>query len=206
MTIQEAIRKLARDGSEIYCKICTVDAVDTAARTVDVTPVDGSAPLLGVNLQANQDAGVGVVLWPRPGSYVVTAFLHAAAAAVVLTEDVERITLTVGQENPVEALVEDGAVTLSVGETRAELAPQKKITLNGGGFGGIVKIQELTDRINALVDKFNTHTHTLAAASVVVAGSATTQKNASPITVPAITSKAEKLKKGDYENDKITHG
>lgn len=37
MTIQEAIRKMAAAGTEPYCKVCTVDAVDEDARTVDCT-------------------------------------------------------------------------------------------------------------------------------------------------------------------------
>ena len=45
MTIQEAIRKMAAAGTEPYCKVCTVDAVDEDARTVDCTPLDEGAPL-----------------------------------------------------------------------------------------------------------------------------------------------------------------
>ena len=47
MTLAEAIRRLAMTGSEIYCKVCTVDSVDEKARTVDCTPLDESAPLVG---------------------------------------------------------------------------------------------------------------------------------------------------------------
>ena len=68
MTIQEAIRKMAAAGTEPYCKVCTVDAVDEDARTVDCTPLDEGAPLVGVNLQANQECGEGVVLFPAVGS------------------------------------------------------------------------------------------------------------------------------------------
>ena len=84
MTLKEAIRVLAMSGAELYCKICTVDAVDVEARTVDCTPIDESAPLVGVNLQASQDSSVGVVLFPAVGSYVIVAFITPAVAAVVL--------------------------------------------------------------------------------------------------------------------------
>ena len=67
MTLKEAIRVLAMSGAELYCKICTVDAVDVEARTVDWTPIDESAPLVGVNLQASQDGSVGVVQFPAAG-------------------------------------------------------------------------------------------------------------------------------------------
>ena len=50
--IKETIRQLAQGGRQSVSLVCTVDAVDKTARTVDCTPLDESAPLLGVNLQA----------------------------------------------------------------------------------------------------------------------------------------------------------
>lgn len=81
----------------------------------------------------------------------------------------------------------------------------ESITINGGELGGLIKIQELTDKINALVDKFNSHTHTLAKGTVQVEGTATKQANLSPITVPSVTSKATKLDKRDYEDETVKH-
>lgn len=81
----------------------------------------------------------------------------------------------------------------------------ESITVNGGGLGGLVKIQELTDKLNELVDKFNSHTHSLASGTVSVAGSMGAATNAQPITVPAITSTANKFNTSDYEDDSITH-
>lgn len=81
----------------------------------------------------------------------------------------------------------------------------ESITINGGELGGLIKIQELTDKINALVDKFNSHTHTLATGTVQVEGTATKQANLAPITVPSVTSKATKLDKRDYEDETVKH-
>lgn len=205
MNIQQAIQALAKRGDETYCKICTVDAVDEAARTVDVSPLDESAPILGVNLQANQSAEMGVVYFPKVGSHVVVSFLNPAAAVVVLTDEIEKIILKLGAENPVELEAVDGSVKLKIGTTSAEIIKDKKITFNGGENGGLVIIQKLTDKINALVDAFNNHTHTLATGAVGVEGSATKQANIAPITVPAISSKATKLSKSDYEDTNIKH-
>ena len=83
MTIQEAIRKMAAAGTEPYCKVCTVDAVDEDARTVDCTPLDEGAPLVGVNLQANQECGEGVVLFPAVGSYVVVGVVGGSGGGGV---------------------------------------------------------------------------------------------------------------------------
>ena len=118
MTLKEAIRVLAMSGAELYCKICTVDAVDVEARTVDCTPIDESAPLVGVNLQASQDGSVGVVQFPAAGSYVVVAFIDPAVAVVVLCDQIDKVQLDIGRTS---ATVTD-----------------EGITLNGGRLGGLV--------------------------------------------------------------------
>ena len=84
-------------GSEIYCKVCTVDSVDEKARTVDCTPLDESAPLVGVNLQANQEGDTGVVCFPAVGSYVIVAFITPAVAAVVLCDKIDKARLSIGK-------------------------------------------------------------------------------------------------------------
>ena len=81
----------------------------------------------------------------------------------------------------------------------------ESIEINGGGNGGLINIQDLTDRINALVDKFNSHTHTLQTGAVAVSGPSGASSNPQPITVPAVTSKADSLSKDDYEDTTITH-
>ncbi len=135
MTIQDAIRYMAGAGRELYGKVCTIDAVDEAARTVDCTPIDESAPLLGVNLQANQQSEDGIVAFPAVGSYVVVSFLSESVAVVVLAEKVEKIVLKIGATT---AEVVDG-----------------EITLNGGTLGGLVVSQKTTDKLNAIEGDLN---------------------------------------------------
>lgn len=82
----------------------------------------------------------------------------------------------------------------------------ESIIIDGGEFGGLIKIQEITNKINELVrtvndliQKFNSHTH-----QVSTTGSASAQKG----TAAAPTSKAsdaKELDRGDYENEKIKH-
>lgn len=79
------------------------------------------------------------------------------------------------------------------------------ITINEGKLGGLVNIEDLTDKLNGLVDKFNNHTHMLDIGTVVVQGSPATQSNTSPIIVPSIDSVAEKFNKSDYEDTNIKH-
>lgn len=148
--IADAIRRMAQGGRQTVSLICTVDAVDKEARTVDCSPLDESAPLLGVNLQANQGSKFGVVIYPRVGSYVVVGFMSDGAAGIVqMTDDIESIEIVVSDKTS-RVLIDDERVRIDVDqETSAELS-KDGIVLNGGSLRGLVKIAELEDNLNQL--------------------------------------------------------
>lgn len=68
------------------------------------------------------------------------------------------------------------------------------IVINGGKLGGLINIEQLTDKINELVEAFNGHTH-----QVTVSHPGGTFTTVKP------TSSAKSFKKGDYEDVKIKH-
>lgn len=80
-----------------------------------------------------------------------------------------------------------------------------RIEINGGQLGGLVNIGDLTDRINELVDAFNRHTHSIPTGAVAVTGASGAASNAAPVTVPAITDKAQQLERDDFEDKDIMH-
>lgn len=201
MTIAEAIRQMAASGLELYGKVCTVDTVDEDARTVDCTPIDESAPLLGVNLQANQESEDGVVSFPAVGSYVVVSFLEASVAVVVLCEKVDKIALKIGKTT---AQLVDGQIDAAVQDITVKITSEG-VVINGGNLGGMVKIQELTQKLNEFITAFNSHTHELPTGAVAVTGSATAQANPAPVVVPAITSQHKAVAVSDYEDAKVKH-
>lgn len=89
------------------------------------------------------------------------------------------------------------AILISCSEVeRIEINANTEIALNGGSNGGLINIETLTEKINGLVEKFNTHTH-----QVSTTGSASSQQG----TASPVTSKAEKLDKNDYEDTLVTH-
>ena len=77
----------------------------------------------------------------------------------------------------------------------------ERIEINGGKLGGLINIEALTSKINELVAAFNNHTHTISSGAIVCG----TYPNANPVNVPAVVSKASRLDKADYEDDKVTH-
>lgn len=113
----------------MYLTVCTVDAVDEEARTVDCTPIDEGAQLLGVNLQANQSEKVGIVALPAVGSEVVVGFINPAVAVAVLTMEVTKTILTIGDT---EITVADNAVSLVTKKVKADISGDTlKFDVNG---------------------------------------------------------------------------
>ena len=113
----------------MYLTVCTVDAVDEEARTIDCTPIDEGAQLLGVNLQANQSEKVGIVALPAVGSEVVVGFINPAVAVAVLTMEVTKTILTIGDT---EITMADNAVSLVTKKVKADISGDTlKFDVNG---------------------------------------------------------------------------
>lgn len=70
----------------------------------------------------------------------------------------------------------------------------ESIIINGGKLGGLVNIEQLTDKINELVNTFNTHTH-----NVTVSHPGGTFTTVTP------GSSASSFNKDDYEDENIKH-
>lgn len=77
----------------------------------------------------------------------------------------------------------------------------ERIEINGGKLGGLINIGALTDKLNELVDAFNRHTHTIPMGAVNCSG----YLSIAPVNVPAVSSKASKLDRDDYEDTTVKH-
>ncbi len=96
---------------------------------------------------------------------------------------------------------------LSNGEFRdlmvIKFSETDSIEIHGGKLGGLIKIEELTNKLNDLIDAFNNHTH----GGVIVGvsgGSGAPAVGATGNTAKISTAHA-KLDKSDYEDTKVTH-
>lgn len=140
MNIADMIRHLASGsgGTSLGITVGEVTAINREARTVDVAPLDEGAPLLGMNLQANQGSSWGCVQIPRMGSYVIVGFTdYGSSGIVLLCDDVEEVRVTVSGIDSSLLVNDDG------------------IILNGGNLGGLVKVEELTRRFNLIERDIN---------------------------------------------------
>ena len=188
-------------GSEIYCKVCTVDSVDEKARTVDCTPLDESAPLVGVNLQANQEGDTGVVCFPAVGELRHRGVHHPGRGG--------RGSVRQDRQGPaLDRQDADHRGRRSGGRLpRRHLLPNhsRGVQFNGGKLGGLLKIEQLTEKFNELIRAFNTHTHTIPVGGVPVTGTAAAQSNPAPVVVPAVTQAMPEVRASDYEDAKVKH-
>lgn len=193
--LRNIIRQLAQPDGETVALVCTVDEVDKTARTIDCTPINEGAPLLGVNLQANQEADYGFCLFPEKGSFVVVGFVADGAAGVVLlTEKIESAEIVIGDTS---AVMDADGLRIKTEKMSADIN-RDNIIFNGGDLNGLVVIQKLTDKLNELKDtvndlitKYNAHVHVCAAPS----------SPCKPVDMPA--QPAKPFNKSDYENTKI---
>ena len=196
--IQDAIRQLAQGGRQTASLVCTVDAVDKDARTVDCTPLDEGAPLLGVNLQANQGSKFGIVAFPRVGSYVVVGFVADGSAGVVLlTDDVESVEVVISESTARIEAAEEGMGD----DTSAELTGEGVI-LNGGSFGGMVKAEQLAQRINAIEKDINTLKNVFSAWVTTPNDGGAALKLAAAAWAGSLLTLTQR---SDYENGKVKH-
>lgn len=200
MNIRDAIRELARSGEETVAKICKVDRVDDIARTVDCTPIDEGAPLLGVNLQANQGSDFGVVVIPKEGSYVVVGFVAEGSAGVVLlTDDIESVEVVI-EKDTARAVMDKEGLRINVGEEISLELRKDLVELNGGGLGGLVKVEDLTGRLNTIEKDIN-------ALKKVFSGWKPIPQDGGAALQGAVSSWAGQTltltQRGDYENEKV---
>lgn len=159
--LQEMAGLAAPDVSIIY-RVQSVNEEDCTCTLVD----DTGQELFGVRLRPVTGKNKSLVQIPREGSFVLAVRIESTEEwMVVACDEVERVHLIVGNSELV--ITEDD------------------ILINGGRLGGLVKISELTAKLNELVQIYNSHTH---------AG------NGVPTTMLA-----SPFNKGDYENVKVKH-
>lgn len=181
--LRNLIRQLAQQDGETVPLVCTVDAVDKKARTIDCTPLNEGAPLLGVNLQANQESNFGVCLFPSVGSFVVVGFVAGGSAGVVLlTDQVDSAEIVIGNYSAV--FDRDG------------------IVFNGGNLGGLPIVGDLAKRLNLIENDINT------LKSVFSVWVPAPQDGGAALSTAAAAWAASQLsltQASDYENTKVKH-
>ncbi len=127
-----------------------VKKVDTDARTCSIE--DDGLEIFGIRLQCITDNDKSVVVIPKEGARALAVNIEGGDAyQMVSCSEIETLRIDVGDAN-IE-IVED-KIAIELGESTVEIE-DGTITFNGGDNDGLVKIQELTNKLNAIEDYLN---------------------------------------------------
>jgi hypothetical protein len=194
MTTKDALLEFIdiwSNQNNIYSKQCTIKSVDVGKRICVCVPIDGSAEIINVRLEAdlavNSDdvpiasSKKGFFVVPKVNSIVGVTFFDKTNAFINVWTEIDEIYVISDQ-----------------------------FTFNDGAFGGLIKIDDLTAKLNDLVTKVDDLYKLLGGDPVGIPltpwvpvpndGGAALQTKAATLTGP------NNFDKNDYENDKITHG
>lgn len=87
--IREILQQLLLENHELYGKVCKVTKVN--GMSVDVEPVDGSAPVMDVRITTDFDADNKYVLVPKEGTLVIVSFLNKDVGFVSMVNEVSEV-------------------------------------------------------------------------------------------------------------------
>lgn len=175
---QEIKQKLCRiTGADIDRGLFTAEVKSVSGETCSVMLDDLQLDDVRLRVVAEDGNDNRMLLTPKVGSYVLVADLSNGDKrdfAVVMMSEVQKIELSADE-----------------------------LVINGGQNGGMVKLQELTDKLNALIDSFNNHVHSNVI--VAVTGGSGAPAVGTPGNSGTPTTTADRFNKSDYENTAIKH-
>lgn len=164
-----------------------VESVDGDTCTVSV----GDLRLTGVRLRSvvnNNESKI--LITPEPGSYVTL---------IDLSGELRELEVIGYSEIKAIDIETSGDINIRCkGDTNLDC--DGTVTFNGGDNDGLVMIKDLTDRLNKLVDEFNSHTHSGAFAGTINGTAAT-----GTVTLTGPRMRASQFYKSQYEDIKVKH-
>lgn len=94
------LKEMAKEGEELYLKLCKVVSIDESKRIMECEPLDGTANILDVRLTASateeQTDEDKICLFPRVNSIVAIGFLDSNEAVLVLASEIDKVEIKIG--------------------------------------------------------------------------------------------------------------
>jgi hypothetical protein len=173
--ITESIKKIAGTWGKDYVQIILAEivSVDESERTCIVTQVTGESETEIPDVNLLAESNDGFLRIPKVGSNVIIAVTDNNSPFVLMFSECDKI-----------------------------YSIQDEFQFNDGAYGGLVKVNNLTEKINNLEEKLNTILDTLKSVVIPLAPSGTYGLIADFGDILPLT----ETDKSELENDKITHG
>lgn len=201
-TIQRAIQTIAgvKGEDKVHIVAATVTSVNEAERTCNVTVLSGIGQTTIENVQLMASIDDGFFLVPAVDSTIIVSYSSYNQPFVSLFSELSKILLVAG-ENNASIQMDTNGILLEIAETKL-LISDGLTKFNEGDLGGLVKVIDLTtklnnleEKVNAIITAFNSHTHILTL-STGTGSAAPTSTQVSGTLTPT--------QRADIENDKIT--
>lgn len=167
--LESTLKRMIDKRIPVSAKAGKVTKVN-ADYTCSVEPADGGATYHNVRLRAIVDNNqVGILPKPKVGSWVLFALINNNEndAYVMLYEELDEV-----------------------------LIKCDNIKLNGDQYNGLVKVDDLVQVLNNIINRFNNHNHTVPGVQPG-SGTATAKPTVSPLTT---------VQRSTLENNTVKHG
>lgn len=185
---------------DVYAKIAQIiKAMGTAKGAIlfpaEVKSVDGDTCTIKIGTLELTDVRLRAVVNKKSDKIVVTPQKGSKVLVADLSGGDYRdlAVLSYSEPEKVELFIENTTVVID----------KERVVINGGQWDGLIKIQQLTNKLNELVAWCGSHQHggviTAVSGGVNAPAAGTTGDSAAPTTQPAV------FNKDDYEDAKITH-
>jgi hypothetical protein len=162
MNLSEILKKATQGDSVYNTVLATVKAVDEAARTCDVLPIDGSAEIFGVRLNAlleveGDDKGEYNI--PAVNSFVLVTLLDSANAFISRFSIIDKKIGTIGKmvyslskDNGIDIKVDANKAIVKISNTgRIDIKSSDNVYFNDGNNGGVIRHSTLINYLNEVV-------------------------------------------------------
>jgi hypothetical protein len=180
--IRDLLREITSDKTaQIYSVAVKITAVDETARTCDCEPLNGDPEFFDVRLQSVISGTDGFVLIPSVDSIGIVTFVNNTTGYLATCSKVDKVIL----KSDIQILIDC-----------------EDIQFNGGTNDGLIKINDLITKLNAVENDLNDLKTVLSAWVPVPQDGGASLKTASANWSTAIITPTQK---SDIENDKIKH-
>ena len=186
----------------LYLKIGKVSEINTDEQTFTFTPLDETSAVLDVRMKTIADNALeSFVIVPKDGSQVVVGFHSNTVAQCLVVKESQKIlinteTIESNSTNKTDTIAEIFKLICDDVQVTSE-----SFVFNGGSNEGIIKIIQLTEKLNLLVSqvnnlklRFNIHKHTGVSTGGGVSG-----------ITDILGVDATDFSKSDYEDTNIKH-
>lgn len=135
VSIRDAINKIIEKRLPLMSIPAKVTAVDESKGVCDVEPLDGTAEIFDVLINAEQTDDAGIVAVPAVDSVVYVTFVSKDVAFISLSSVIDKVFIKINN------------ISLEIDKDAA--------VFNGGNNDGIVKIGDLIGKLNTIENDLN---------------------------------------------------